>query len=80
MKPWKILVLVGAGALVAADLYGVLLIRRGLTTADQPSHLERIVARTTRKWAIPQKARLGSEAEDGTSTINSIGLNYKKKC
>jgi predicted CXXCH cytochrome family protein len=69
MKPWKILVLVGAAALVAAGLYGVLLIRRGLSTADQPSYLETVVARATRNLAIPRKARVEANPWKATPDV-----------
>src|SRR5580692_7746539 len=58
MQAWKILVLLGGVVLVALGLYGALLIRSGFSTADQPSYLEKVVARATRNLAIPRKARL----------------------
>jgi len=59
MKAWKPFVLLSV-ALVGLGLYGARLIRRGFSTADQPSYLERTVARTARNLAIPRKARLES--------------------
>src|SRR6185437_8698964 len=46
-------------ALVAllAVLYGVSIIRRGFSAADQPSGLERVMARAVRNISIPSHAR-----------------------
>jgi predicted CXXCH cytochrome family protein len=57
MKRWKkiLLVLVALGALAA--VYGAVLIRRGFSTMDEPSALEKLVARTVRNLAIPASAR-----------------------
>jgi predicted CXXCH cytochrome family protein len=44
--------------LAALGYYGARLIWRGFSTADQPSYLERTVARTARNLSIPRKARL----------------------
>ncbi len=57
MKRWKklLLVLVALGVLTA--VYGAVLIRRGFSTLDEPSALEKLVARTVRNLAIPAAAR-----------------------
>jgi len=57
MKPRKklLLVLVALGLLAAA--YGAVSIRRGFSTLDEPSALEKLVARTVRNLAIPAAAR-----------------------
>ena len=57
MKRWEkiLLVLVALGVLVA--VYGAVLIRRGFSTMDEPSALEKLVARTVRNLAIPAAAR-----------------------
>ncbi|MGB8324200.1 MAG: hypothetical protein WCE52_14675, partial [Candidatus Acidiferrum sp.] len=44
--------------LAALGFYGARLIWRGFSTADQPSYLERTVARAARNLSIPRKARL----------------------
>jgi mono/diheme cytochrome c family protein len=44
--------------LIALGLYGASVIWHGLSTADQPSYIETVVARTARNLAIPRKARL----------------------
>jgi len=48
---------VGGLGLLAIGLYGARLIWRGFSTADEPSYLERTIARATRNLAIPRKAR-----------------------
>src|SRR5580700_6469566 len=58
MKAWRVLSLLCALALVAIGLYGSRLIWRGFSTADQPSYLEKTLAREARNLAIPRKARL----------------------
>jgi predicted CXXCH cytochrome family protein len=50
------LLVVLAVALVAAG-YGALLIHRGFSAAEQPSSLEKVVARAVRNLAIPSRAR-----------------------
>jgi predicted CXXCH cytochrome family protein len=55
MKRWIVAVLVFV-ALVAV-VYGAVIIRRGFSAADQPSGLERVMARTVRNLGIPSRAR-----------------------
>jgi predicted CXXCH cytochrome family protein len=57
MKISKTLGLIAAAMLVAAGIYGARLIWRGLSTSQEPSYLEAVVARTARNLAIPRKAR-----------------------
>src|ERR1700686_2323714 len=42
---------------VVAGIDGTMLIRRGFSTKDQPSSLERVIARTARNLAIPMSAK-----------------------
>ena len=58
MRHWKTFLLVCGLAVVALGLYGAGIIWRGLSTADAPSYLETIAARTARNLAIPRAARL----------------------
>src|ERR1700680_459079 len=55
MKRWIVAVLVFV-ALVAV-VYGVAVIGRGFSAADQPSGLERVMARAVRNIGIPSRAR-----------------------
>src|SRR5258707_11529172 len=58
MRAWKLFLLLIGAVLIAAGRYGVRLILHGFSTADQPSYLERTVARAARNLAIPRQARL----------------------
>lgn len=42
---------------VVAGIDGTMLIRRGFSTKDQPSSLEKVIARTARNLAIPESAK-----------------------
>lgn len=53
MKPWKKLAVVLGCLAAVAGVYGVKLIWRGFSARDEPSSLERVVARTMRNMAIP---------------------------
>jgi predicted CXXCH cytochrome family protein len=57
MNKWKILLLVCVVALIVAGIYGARLICGGLSTRQEPSYLETVVARTARNLAIPRTAR-----------------------
>jgi predicted CXXCH cytochrome family protein len=58
MRAWKTFVLVVGVIVIAIGVYGARLIWHGFSTADQPSYLEKAVARAARNLAIPRKARL----------------------
>jgi predicted CXXCH cytochrome family protein len=55
MKRWKVAVLVLVS--LVALLYVAIVIRRGFSAADQPSGLERVIARAVRNIGIPARAR-----------------------
>jgi hypothetical protein len=55
MKAWKTFLLLCRAAAVAIGLYGVRLIWRGFSTADEPSYLEKVAARAARSFATPEK-------------------------
>src|ERR1700746_533430 len=57
MKRWKALLLVLFAVAIAAAIYGAVLIGRGFSATEEPSRLEKMVARTVRNLAIPRKAR-----------------------
>jgi mono/diheme cytochrome c family protein len=58
MRASRLRVLLVVMVLAALGYYGARLIWRGFSTADQPSYLERTVARAARNLSIPRKARL----------------------
>src|SRR5580700_9849672 len=57
MKRWKLIFLVLITFAVLGFLYGAAVIRRGFSTVDQPSAVERVVARAVRDLGIPRSAR-----------------------
>src|SRR5260370_42252412 len=57
MRAWKTFLLLFGAALIAIGLYAARLIWRGFSTADEPSYLEKAVARAARNIAIPSTAR-----------------------
>lgn len=57
MKRWKALLLALFAVAIAAVLYGAVLIRCGFSATEEPSTLEKIVARTVRNLSIPRGAR-----------------------
>ena len=69
MNKRKILLLVCVVALIVAGIYGARLIWRGLSTSQEPSYLETVVARTTRNLAIPRKARLEANPWKATADV-----------
>src|SRR5579859_2162631 len=69
MRAWKRFLLVAGVILIAIGVYGTRLIWRGFSTADQPSYLEKAVARAARNLAIPRKARLETNPWVGTPEI-----------
>jgi hypothetical protein len=58
-----------AERLGALGLYGASVIWHGLSTADQPSYVETVVARTARNLAIPRKARLETNPWKATPDV-----------
>ena len=57
MKHWKKTLLVFAALGVLVAVYGVVLIRRGFSAFDEPTALEKLVARAVRNLSIPSSAR-----------------------
>jgi predicted CXXCH cytochrome family protein len=51
------LALIASGVVVLGAIYGAIVIRRGFSTRDEPSYLERVVARAARNLAIPGHAK-----------------------
>src|SRR4029077_15707902 len=69
MRSRKLFLLVGGAILVAAGFYGMWLVWHGFSTADQPSFLETVGARTARNLSIPRKARLERNPWTGTADV-----------
>jgi len=51
------LALIATGVVILGTIYGVMVIRRGFSTRDEPSYLERVIARAARNIAIPGHAK-----------------------
>src|SRR5229473_3373266 len=64
MKRWKALLLTVFAVAIAVAIYGTALIRRGFSAAEEPSTLEKIVARTVRNLSIPRKTRMANVVRD----------------
>jgi|HubBroStandDraft_6_1064221.scaffolds.fasta_scaffold00078_21 predicted CXXCH cytochrome family protein len=58
MKVGRVFILLCSVVLASLFLYGAWLIGDGFSTADQPSYLEKTLARAARNLAIPRKSRL----------------------
>lgn len=66
MKVWKKLALAVFVVAIGAAVYGIFLLRRGFSAHDQPSSLERAVARAARNLAIPRGAAKQSNPWEAT--------------
>ena len=69
MKTGKRLILLCSVTLIAIGVYGARLIWRGISTEDQPSYLERTIARGARNLAIPRRARLEANPWQTTQEV-----------
>jgi predicted CXXCH cytochrome family protein len=58
MSSRRVVAFLGILAILALAVSGLRLIWHGFSTADEPSYLERVVARTARTLAVPRNARL----------------------
>jgi mono/diheme cytochrome c family protein len=68
-------------ALLALGVYGTRLIWHAFSTADQPSYLEKTVARTARNLAIPRKGRREANPWKATPEIlQEAGKNFLDRC
>jgi len=73
MKTWKILILFCVGILAALCFYGARVIALGFSTADEPSYLEKTLARAARNLAIPRKASLEANPWKATPEVLKEG-------
>ena len=70
MKRWKALALGFGSVVLGAGLLGVLIIQHGLSARDNPTSLERILARAIRNLAIPRHA--AEERSPLQATLGSL--------
>src|SRR5580692_10526160 len=81
MRLWKLLVWFCGVGLIALGLYGGSVIWHGLSTADQPTYVETVVARTARNLAIPRKARLETNPWKATpDVLKDAGESFLDRC
>ena len=57
MNRWKVFFLVLIAMAALGAVYGTVVIRRGFSATDQPSAVEKVMARTVRNLGIPRNAR-----------------------
>jgi predicted CXXCH cytochrome family protein len=68
-------------AALACVIYAASVIRRGFSAADQPSAIERVLARASRTWGIPRSA--GNEKNPWTATADVLAEareNFTNHC
>src|SRR5579863_1698865 len=81
MKAAKLSILLCCVALAAVGLYAARLIWHGFSTADQPSYLEKTLARTARNLAIPRKARVEANPWQPTpAVLQEARENFMDRC
>jgi len=64
-----VLLLICGMAIAGIGAYGVRLVWRGFSTANEPSYLERAAARTMRNLSIPGRARMEKNAIQATPDV-----------
>ena len=72
MKMWKLLVLVLLAIVAVGAIYGVRLIRRGFSAREQPSRLEKTIARAVRNISIPSDAKSEENPWKGLDTPENL--------
>ncbi len=81
MKNRKLLLLLFGAALIAFGLYAMHVIRRGFSTADEPSFAEKAVAHVARQLSIPHSARLKSNPWKPTpDVLKEARESYLNRC
>jgi predicted CXXCH cytochrome family protein len=81
MKTRKILLLAGILGLGAIGLYGIRMMWHGLSTADEPTGAERVVARLARHFAIPRAARHEANPWNPTpEVLNEARESFLARC
>ena len=81
MKAWKIFLGLISVAAIAFAFYGARLIRRGFSTATEPSYLEKVLARTTRNLSVPRKARLEANPwKPAPDVLKEARESFRDRC
>src|ERR1700690_2403895 len=81
MKRRRILLLTMVTALVLAAAYGTALIRRGFTAAGEPSAVEKLMARSVRRLAVPSGASSEKNPLPATpDNLKAAGEIFTARC
>ena len=81
MRTRRTALLLGGAILLALAIYAARLITHGFSTADEPSYLERIVARAVRNLAIPRDARLEKNPWNAApEVLNEARESFLARC
>jgi predicted CXXCH cytochrome family protein len=81
MKSKKFLFLLAGLTILAVGLYAIHLIRRGFSTADEPSLAEKTVARVARQLSIPHNARQEANPWKATpDVLKEARENFIDRC
>ncbi len=81
MNRWKLFLLVLIALATLAVIYGTSVIRHGFSATDQPSAVEKVMARTVRNLGIPPSAR--NEKNPWTTTpvlLQEARDNFTARC
>jgi predicted CXXCH cytochrome family protein len=81
MKQGNVLILILSAVVVFAAVYGTFVIRHGFSATDQPSAVEKVMARTVRNLGIPRTAR--NESNPWTATpalLDEARENFMGHC
>jgi predicted CXXCH cytochrome family protein len=75
------LALTASGVVVLGAIYGVVVIRRGFSSRDEPSYLERVVARAARNLSIPGHAKKQTNPWKATpDTLKEARETFTDRC
>lgn len=81
MKIWKIILVALAGAILVAVLVAGLLLWRGFRATDEPSHLETMIARTARDFAIPpHERRKQNPLHASADVLRQAHVDFNARC
>jgi mono/diheme cytochrome c family protein len=61
---------------VAGISYGIIVIRRGFSTKDAPSSLEKVIAHTALSWSIPSSAKEATNPYPATAENMKPGMEH----
>jgi predicted CXXCH cytochrome family protein len=81
MRIRRTALLLGGAILLALVIYAARLITHGFSTADEPSYLEKVVARAARNFSIPRSARLEKNPwSSSPEVLNEARESFLARC